>query len=250
MGVIEKLSSDDQDYRASHLERGGRYDVNLAASPFDAYMSGWERLHLPRLLRRFCPQGPKRYLDFACGTGRITEQVAPLAGASVGVDISPTMIDEARKKCPHTSFHLADLTQQQIDLGGEFDLITSFRFFGNAQDELREGALKAITRHLAPAGHLIINSHRNPRALYALLDRMTGGNAGSMDLHFAKLRELLERHGLAVVGLQPIGAWMFRTSMMLTTKVDDARAVKNEARFGGAMFASIAPDLIVVARKG
>ena len=249
MGVIDKLSSDDQDYRASHLERGGRYDANLAESPFDAYMSGWERKHLPNVIRRFFPHGPQRYLDFACGTGRITAQVAPMAGQSVGVDISPTMIEEARKKCPQTSFHLADLTQQAPDLGGNFDLITSFRFFGNAQDELREGALKAITQRMAPGGHLVINSHRNPRALYALLDRMTGGNTGSMDLHLPKLRALLYRHGLTIVGLQPIGAWMYRTSLMLTTKVEDARAVNNEARFGGEMFASIAPDLIVVAKK-
>ena len=249
MGVIEKLTSDNQDYRASHLHRGGHYDTNLAESPFDAYMSGWERKRLPEVIRRFFPHSPQRHLDFACGTGRITEQVAPMARQSTGVDISPTMIEEARRKCPQVSFHLADLTQQDPDLGGNFDLITSFRFFGNAQDELREGALKALTKRLAPGGHLVINSHRNPRALYALLNRMSGGNAGSMDLHLAKLRSLLNRHGLSIVGLQPIGAWMYRTSLMLTTKVDDARAVKNEARFGGELFASIAPDVIVVAKR-
>jgi len=249
MGVTDKLPADDQDYRSSHLERGGRYDANLAESPFDAYMSGWERKLLPQVIRRHFPQGAQRYLDFACGTARITEQVAPHARQSVGVDISPTMIEEARKKCPQTAFHLADLTKQSPDLGGSFDLVTSFRFFGNAQDELREGALRAITKHMAPGGHLIINSHRNPRALYALFDRLTGGNTGSMDLHLPKLRALFDRHGLNIVSMQPIGAWMYRTSLMLNTKVDDARAVANEARFSGEMFAPIAPDLIVVAKK-
>lgn len=248
MGATDKLSSKEPDYRAVHLAKGSRYDANLAESPFDAYMSGWERKHLPQVLKRFYPDGPQRYLDFACGTGRITEQVAPLARESTGVDISPTMIEEAKKKCPQTRFHLADLTQQDLDLG-EFDLVTSFRFFGNAQDELREGALRAITRRLARGGHLLINSHRNPRALYALLDRATGGTSGSMDLHLPKLRGLLSRHGLEIVALQPIGAWMFRTSLMLSTRPDDARAIRNEARFGAELFAPIAPDLIVVARK-
>lgn len=248
MGVIDKLSTDEQDYRESHLDKGVRYDASLAESPFDAYMASWERKHLPDVVRRFFPDGPQRYLDFACGTGRITEQVAPMARQSTGVDISPTMIEEARKKCPQTRFHLADLTQQDPDLG-EFDLITSFRFFGNAQDELREGALRAITKRLTRGGHLVINSHRNPRALYALLNRMTGGTAGSMDLHLPKLRGLLERHGLDIVWLQPIGAWMFRTSLMVSTRADEARALKNEARFGGEMFAPIAPDVIVVAKK-
>ncbi len=249
MGAIEKMSSDEQDYRAVHLEKGSRYDAYLAESPFDAYMAAWERRHLPDLVRRFFPQGPQRYLDFACGTGRITEQVAQLARQSTAVDISPTMIEEARRKCPQTTFHLADLTQQQaLDLG-QFDLITSFRFFGNAQDDLREGALRAITERLATGGHLIINSHRNPRALYARMARATGGSAGEMDLHLPKLRGLLDRHGLTIVALQPIGAWMFRTRMMLNTQADDPRALKNEARFGSSLFASIAPDVIVVARK-
>ena len=92
------MSTAADDYRASHLAKGGQYDASLAESPFDAYMSAWERKHLPNLLRRFYPAGPQRYLDFACGTGRITEQVAPLAKQSTGVDISPTMIEEARKK--------------------------------------------------------------------------------------------------------------------------------------------------------
>ena len=126
--MIDKLSSVDQDYRASHLEKGGRYDANLAESPFDAYMSNWERRHLPNVLRRFFPDGPRRYLDFACGTGRITELVAPMSKQSAAVDISPTMIEEAQKKCPQTRFHLADLTREDLDLGADFDLITSFRF--------------------------------------------------------------------------------------------------------------------------
>ena len=42
---------------------------------------------------------------------------------------------------------------------GLFDLVTSFRFFGNAQDELRSSALAAINRHLRPQGYLIINNH-------------------------------------------------------------------------------------------
>lgn len=249
MPEFDNMSIAHDDYRASHLDKGGQYDASLAESPFDAYMSSWERRHLPSLLRRFYPNGPQRYLDFACGTGRITAQVAPLARQSTGVDISPTMIEEAQKKCPQTQFHLADLTQQNLSLG-DFDLITSFRFFGNAQDELREGAMKAIAKRLANGGHLVINSHRNPRALYALFDRLTGGDAGSMDLHLPKLRGLLARHGLRIVALQPIGAWMLRSRLIISTRADDARALKNEARFGGKMFASIAPDVIVVATKG
>jgi SAM-dependent methyltransferase len=247
-------STDDalnhDDYRGSHLAKGGSYDADLAGSPFDAYMSHWEARHVPAIVKRLYPQGVPRYLDFACGTGRVTRLIAPEAQASTGVDISPTMLEQARRKCPQTRFHLGDITAQDPDLG-QFDLISSFRFFGNAQDELREAALQAITKRLASGGHLLINNHRNPHALYARLDRLTGGDAAQvMDLHLPKLRRLLQRHGLQIVLAQPIGAWLYRARLMYTAQPDDARALRNEARFSAGWLAPIAPDMILAARKG
>ena len=237
-----------EDYRLSHLERGGSYDATLAETPFDAYMAEWERRHLLDIVRQAFPTGVPRYLDFACGTGRATSTVAPQCKHSVGVDISPTMIEVARQKLPGTQFHLCDLTQTDLDLG-VFDLITSFRFFGNAQDDLRDNAMKAIVKRLAPGGKLVINSHRNPRALYALFDRLTGGSSGEMDLHLPKLRSLLARHGLEVKRLQPIGAWMYRSRLLGGYRADSTTAVTNERRFGHPALAAISPDLIVVAQR-
>jgi SAM-dependent methyltransferase len=238
------------DYRASHLERGSHYDTSLATDPFDAYMADWERQHLVTLVGElFAAGGPARYLDFACGTGRVTATVAPLCQAAMGVDISSSMLEVAKQKVPGTTFRLADLTAEDPELG-EFDLVTAFRFFGNAQDELREGALRAITKRMAPGGYLIINSHRNPRSLASCLDRMTGGTSGSMDLHFGKLRGLLGRHGLRIRKLRPIGAWMYRARLMSAYRSSDPRAIANEARFSHPWFAAISPDLIVVAQRG
>lgn len=248
MPMAEPLTGSEPDYRRSHLEKGGSYDAQLATNAFDAYMSAWERRHIPTIVRRFFPAGPQRYLDFACGTGRITEQIAPLSRQSTGVDISPTMIEEARRKCPATRFHLGDITSEDPDLGS-FDLVSSFRFFGNAQPELREAALRAITKRLDSGGCLLINSHRNPDALYVRLQRLTGGDSGGMDLTLPRLRELLGRHGLEVTHLQPIGAWMYRWRIMETTRPDEPRALRGEAWFGSPLFAAIAPDVIVVARK-
>src|SRR6185295_8842136 len=135
------------------------------------------------------PQGVPRYLDFACGTGRITEMMAPLAQESIGVDVSGTMLEVARVKCPHVRFMESDLTRDNLDIG-LFDMVTAFRFFGNAQDELRSAALKAVVALLRPGGHLVINSHRNPLSLAAVLNRATGGS-DDMDLHYFKLKRLL-----------------------------------------------------------
>jgi SAM-dependent methyltransferase len=237
-----------EDYRLSHLERGPSYDAVLAETPFDAYMAAWERRHLTDIVQQLFPAGVPRYLDFACGTGRITTAVAPLSRHSVAVDISPSMIEVAKSKLPATAFHLADLTQSQLDIGS-FDLITSFRFFGNAQDDLRDKVLRTLVERLAPGGYLVINNHRNPRALYALLDRFTGGDAGGMDLHMPKLRALLERHRLHVKSLKPIGAWMYRSRLLGGHAADDPVAVANERRFGHPALAAISPDVVIVAQR-
>lgn len=237
-----------EDYRLSHLKRGASYDDVLAETPFDAYMAGWERRHLGDIVKGLFPAGVPRFLDFACGTGRITTTVAPLSRESVAVDISPSMIEVAKRKLPATEFHLGDLTQDALDIG-VFDLITSFRFFGNAQSDLREKALRTLVQRLAPGGYLVINNHRNPRALYALLDRFTGGDTGGMDLHLAKLKDLLARHGLQVKLLKPIGAWMYRSRLLGSYAVDDPVAVAKEQRYGHAAFAAISPDVVVVAQR-
>ncbi|MBN8507272.1 MAG: class I SAM-dependent methyltransferase [Burkholderiales bacterium] len=238
-----------KDYRASHLERGASYDSYLASVPFDTYMADWERRHLVAIVGQLFPSGgPVRYLDFACGTGRVAAAVAPLCQSALGIDISSSMLSVARQKVPRVTFRQADLTTEDPDLG-EFDLVTSFRFFGNAQDELREGALRAIVKRMAPAGYLIINSHRNPRSLASLFDRLTGGNAGNMDLHLGKLRAMLERHGLRIRKLRPIGAWMYRSKLLNAYRSDDPRAIANEQRFSRPWLAAISPDLIVVAQR-
>lgn len=240
--------STTEDYRISHAERGATYDTTLAGTPFDNYMAEWERQHLTRIVRELYPQRVGRYLDFACGTARITSVVAPFCNEVVGVDISPSMLAAARSKVPSATFHQCDLTATELELG-QFDLATAFRFFGNAQPELREGALRAICRHLRPGGHLVINSHRNPRALYALLGRLTGAPPHGMDLHLGKLRDLLTRHGLQVVQVQPIGAWMYRARLMNDCRPESPEALANERRYAHPLWAPWAPDAVLVARR-
>src|SRR5436305_1241925 len=99
------------DYRNSHTSKGGVYDETLRASPLDAYMDRLEEHYLLQALHRLFPNSVPRYLDFACGTGRITKRVERHAVKSCGVDISDSMLDVARQKCRATRFFCADLTK-------------------------------------------------------------------------------------------------------------------------------------------
>ena len=236
------------DYRKSHLQRGGTYDATIAGSPFDDYMARFEQAYLKKLVPDLFPGKKARYLDFACGTARITSVVHQFCGESIGVDISPSMLAEARLKCPSVRFVEADLTKDAADIG-MFDLVTSFRFFGNAQHELRIAVLKALNRLLRTNSYLIINSHRNPHSISALLNNITGGDNQGMDLHYFKLKRLLRSCGFEIVSSRPVGAWMFRHSMHQAADFDSATAQRRESLFSSRIFSPLAPDVVIVARK-
>src|SRR5690606_24464999 len=57
-------------------------------------------------------------------------------------------------------------------LDGRFGLVTAFRFFLNAEPDLRRAALQAIEPRLAPGGYLVANFHLNPTSLTGLYVRL------------------------------------------------------------------------------
>ena len=240
-------SMETEDYRDSHRARGAVYDQTIFSTPLDAYADRWEAYHLAGVVQRLYPARIPRYLDFACGTGRITQRVEPFAAESYGVDISESMLAVARGKCAKTKFVCADLTREDPDIG-TFDLVTSFRFFGNAQDELRVAALSAISRRMRIGGHLVINNHRNPRSLMALARRIATGTE-EMDLTYAKLERLLRGHGLEIVLRHPIGFWIVRAKLTSARWLESSLATRLERAFRHGAFARLAPDALLVARK-
>jgi SAM-dependent methyltransferase len=210
-------------------------------------MDKWEAHHLSQVLARLFPTQIPRYLDFACGTGRITQRIESQAGDSVGVDVSETMLAAARSKCRNTRFVRADLTRDDVELG-LFDLVTSFRFFGNAQSDLRSAVLAAIHRRLRPGGYLIINSHRNPLSFLGFAARSTA-EAKEMDLTHARLKALLNHHGFEIAYQRAIGFWIFRFKLATAETLGSHWAGRLERMFQYRWFAPFSPDALVVARK-
>ena len=235
------------DYRQSHLLKGDEYDSRLAADPFDAYMADWERDLLETLVPQLFPSGVPRYLDFACGTGRVSQTVASHSRVAVGVDISETMLVQARNRCPQMFFLRADLTREDPDLG-HFDLITAFRFFGNAQDELRASALKAIHRLLRDDGHFVFNNHRNPFTALSMAERLTGGDPG-MDLTHAKLQRLLHDAGFRIVSSRGMGAWRFHHRLTRPPMLRSRIGAALDRAVSGRLFVPLSLDAVIVARK-
>jgi SAM-dependent methyltransferase len=235
------------DYREGHASRGAVYDATLSASAFDTYMTAWEDRHVRELVRHAFPQGVPRYLDFACGTGRMTQVVAQYAKDVVGVDISPTMLEAAQPKLPAARFVRADLTTESVELG-QFDLISSFRFFGNADHELRRSVLRALGALARPGGYLLINNHRNPWACISMIDRLTGGTM-EVDLTPRLLRRILSEAGFEIVAIRPIAVWQYRYGIAAKAGSNPVREERLERMFSSPIWANIAPDAVILARK-
>ncbi len=157
--------SDFEDYRVSHVKSGGSYDAFFRDSPRLRALGLIEEEMLENIVRKISEEkGAFQYLDFACGTGRILELVEGYAGTSIGVDVSSSMIDEARGRVKRSVLVEGDITKDAI-VGESFDVITAFRFFANAQDCLREEAMDALVSRLSDDGVLIFNNHHRWESL-------------------------------------------------------------------------------------
>ena len=101
---------------------------------------------------------------------------------------------------------------------------------------------------LVPGGYLLLNNHRNPYALASVAGALRGRPLTG-DLTYATLRSSLTAAGFRVVAQRPIGAWMFRAALLEEADRPPGREATLERIFGGALWAPIAPDLVILARR-
>jgi SAM-dependent methyltransferase len=102
---------------------------------------------------------PRRALDFGCGTGRVAIPLAKLAEEVTGLDVSPAMLEEARKNCVSlgaTNVRLLKSDDDLSELTGKFDFIHSsivfqhippnrgLRIFAQLFERLADGGVCAV----------------------------------------------------------------------------------------------------------
>ncbi|HWV49902.1 MAG TPA: class I SAM-dependent methyltransferase [Microbacterium sp.] len=102
-----------------------------------------------------------RVLELGCGTGNKLIPIAADGHPSVGLDLSPEMLAEARRKADErgvsVDWHQGDMCD--VDLDGEFDLVfiaaNALLHLHRADDIVR--CFRAVRRHLAPDGRLVFD---------------------------------------------------------------------------------------------
>jgi SAM-dependent methyltransferase len=198
------------DYRYSHLapDCATRFDGHYTSGRGHLYWQNFEKPYLEKLFTRLGQKHPGRYLDFACGTGRILQLGSPHFIESVGIDISEVMLAEARRKVPGARLIQTDVMVNPPDVG-TFNVISLFRFILSAEQLLREGVLNWLRSVIASDGVLVLNNHFHRWSILGIIHQTNnaingrrGAPPADKDVEILLQRcrfRVVERYGFGVI---------------------------------------------------
>lgn len=157
-------------YTESHkwLNYGLNYDTNLyKKGTYDHSLWLIEQEILSYIFKKYNISNSKTILDFACGTGRVSEFIEKLWFKNIfGFDVSEEMLKIAKTKLNNVQIENININSDNISIyEKKFDIITSFRFFLNAEHTLREQSFNSLYKLLNDDGILIFNIHWNKNSL-------------------------------------------------------------------------------------
>lgn len=193
-------------YTNRHKGRGPDYHDSFSpeVNAYRAMVWRLEQRVLNQILDKHLGHEGIAHLDFACGTGRILGHFLAKVSSATGVDVSSSMMEIARQVAPGSELIEADLTQNDVLGERQFDLITAFRFFPNAEPDLRLAAFRTLSRHLAPRGILVFNNHKNRNSLARRISRLLGREVAKGTMTHSEVEALVAAAGLRIVEVIPL----------------------------------------------
>lgn len=150
--------------------KGVSYQASFKNQKYRRMIWKLEKIYLNEILKKYLKNTKIVHLDFACGTGRIINFLENMTYNSIGIDVSSEMIKVARKTSKSLLIE-GDILKTKLLENKKFNLITAFRFFPNAEEYLRKGALDKIIPHLDKDGYLVFNNHRNKDSFFEKIIR-------------------------------------------------------------------------------
>lgn len=139
-------------------------------------------------------------LDFGCGIGRLTNALARRFDRAVGVDISPTMVEEATKHAvePNVSFVVNRSGDLRRFDDGSFDLIYSNIVLQHVSNDLQRGYLVEFCRVLAPGGLAVLQLPSVRRGLKGTVRRLLPRAVGNAIRTMLRPAKSLRREGYTI----------------------------------------------------
>ncbi|MDX2542423.1 class I SAM-dependent methyltransferase [Streptomyces sp. WI04-05B] len=139
--------------------------------------------------------------DLGCGPGKVTAHLAGLGVPAFGVDLSPRMIELARRAHPHLSFTVGSMTALALrddELGG----ILAYYSTHHTPPEQLPVVYDEFHRTLAPGGLLMLAGYVGDDEYLRLCPTQAyGGHPVSYEAHLLpveRIAELLGRAGFVI----------------------------------------------------
>lgn len=173
---------------------GTKREQEAARKHFDRWRRVYSRSRLLASLQQSALEeldlrSDDRLLDVACGAGKLVRAVAPDVERAVGVDLSPGMIEDARRRTAEEArgerieFAVAPSDRMPFE-DGAFTAVITTTAFHHFPDP--EASVNEMARVLAPGGRLVIGDSIRDSAPAklgdAVLRRFESGHVGLQDL--------------------------------------------------------------------
>jgi SAM-dependent methyltransferase len=226
-------------------EEAARYEqAEYAGGSYSHLLWELEQVALAPLVAEFRQIHPHlSYLDFASGTGRLPSFLEERVDAATAIEISESMAAVARRRLHRTQVLCQDITSPEATVEGQYDLITAFRFFLNAEPALRTAAMQALANRLKDeTSWLVFNNHGNLWSsklvgwpFHRLRNLGKGWQPRGNYLRHAKVMRLLNEAGLRLVrrvGLGVLGGSICQRLPYETALLWERRCAANRVLSG------------------
>jgi SAM-dependent methyltransferase len=134
-------------------------EFTAQAESFNASEAANARQTLEDLVELAAPRPGERWLEAACGPGLVTRALAPRTGSVHGVDLTPAMLELARREAaglPNVTFALGDATALDATDAGYDGAITRFSIH---HVPVPARLVEELARVVKPGGAVVLADH-------------------------------------------------------------------------------------------
>lgn len=190
-------------------------------APYFDFLSGFmERSTISRAMDLLELRKKDRFLDLACGTGKVLRSAKKKTRLLYGCDFSKNMIAVAKRRAPFAAYLVCDVTKRLPYADASFDAINFSVTLGMIPQKKHWTLFREIRRVLKPRGRLVITEYttrkKSPLAWFLALQHRVipqFQDCGPLDV-----RRIVKKHGFGVVHDEIRTAWGFPFEIVLCKK--------------------------------
>lgn len=174
---------------------------NNVASWYDEYLEGGEdtyqrKVIFPNLTRLVAPTQGMKILDLACGQGFFSRGFAEAGAEVIGIDLSPNLIEQARKRSPGINFLVSTADAIPAVSDASMDVVTIVLAIQNIENF--HGVFSECSRVLKEDGRLfLVLNHpafRIPKKSSWGFDEKEGIQYRRLDAYISESKAEIEMH--------------------------------------------------------